>query len=91
MPQVERKQCNCYLLLKEVFEHVPRLVELQGRASMTMGNVAVFDYDGIPHVAVVTGQGFGYFTIREWNYDDCEETVRDVSFLDPSLLGFVQL
>jgi hypothetical protein len=83
--------CNCFTLIKRTFKDVPRMAEIQKTAGTAFGNVAVFSYHGVPHVAVVTGQGIGTFTIREWNYKKCKETVRDIKFDDKNLKGFVTL
>lgn len=67
------------------------MAEMQKTASKSFGNVAVFNYSGVPHVAIVTGQGMGVFYIKEWNWEPGQETTREVSFADINLLGFVNL
>lgn len=64
------------------------MAELQKTATKAFGSVAVFDYNGIPHVAVVTRQGYGHFTITESNFGVDAVTSREVSFSDPHLVGF---
>lgn len=62
---------------------------IQKTATATFGSVAVFNYSGVPHVAVVIGQGFGEFYIRESNYGGDFIGERTVKFNDPALVGFL--
>lgn len=80
---------NCYAYTEYVLGDLPPMAEIQKTATKAFGSVAVFDYNGIPHVAVVnTVAGYGYFTITESNFGVDAVTTRDVSFTDPHLVGF---
>jgi hypothetical protein len=79
--------CNCYRYVAEYIE-IPRMAEILKTATPAFGNVAVFDYNGVPHFAIVTGMGVGTFDIRESNYTRCALTERTISFADPNLVGF---
>ena len=100
-PDVTHREeaCNCYNLLKKHFSDVPFMQEIQSRAGVAFGNVAVFMYpptedfpDGMPHVAMTTGyMEAGTFEIEEYNYHECKQSRRMISFTDPYLMGFTTL
>jgi len=69
---------------------MPSMATIQKTASPAFGKVAVFNYSGVPHVAVVLSQGYGTFRVRESNYGGDFVSEREVSFSDASLLGFIQ-
>lgn len=83
---------NCYAYAEYILGDLPSMVTLQKTASPAFGKLAVFDYNGIPHVAVVDTArvSYGYFTITESNFGVDAITTRNVSFADPHLLGFIQ-
>ena len=91
--------CNCYNLLTENFEVVPRMKTIQNTATSSFGSVAVFKYppnedwpEGIPHVAVTTGSTtLNSFEIEEYNFKECVHSYRFVSFNDVRLVGFIDL
>ena len=92
-------ECNCMNLLNKYFSDVPFMKEIQASAGVAFGNVAVFMYpptedfpDGMPHVAVTTGyMEAGTFQIEEYNYHECKQSRRMISFTDPRLVGFTTL
>ena len=69
------------------------MATLQKTATKALGSVAVFDYNGIPHVAVVSELrvSYGYFTITESNFGVDAVTTREVKYSDPHLVGFYYL
>lgn len=82
---------NCYAYAEYILGDLPSMATLQKTATSTFGSVAVFDYNGLPHVAVVIGSGLDYFTITESNFGVDAVTSRMVRFDDPHLLGFYSL
>jgi len=80
---------NCYAYVEYVLGDLPSMATLQKTATNAFGNVAVFDYNGLPHVAVVVGTSYGHFTITESNFKGDYVSSREVSFADPHLVGFV--
>lgn len=80
--------CNCYAYAKKIYPSLPPTKKLLASTSQKFGKVAVFDYDGLPHYAVVTGMGMGTFTVDETNYKRCKKTQRTIKFDDPALVGF---
>jgi hypothetical protein len=82
--------CNCWAFLRATYvPDLPPMADLIAGAGPAFGEIAVFRYpSGLHHFARVTGQGAGYFTVDEANYEPCERTERQVPFTDPSLIGF---
>jgi hypothetical protein len=80
--------CNCYAYAKQVYPTLPTTKKLLASTSKKFGKVAVFDYDGLPHYAVVDSMGIGTFTVTETNYKRCQRTTRTIKFNDPALVGF---
>lgn len=56
-----------------------------------VGAVALFDYDGVRHAALVTGIYGNYFTVKETNYKKGKYTERTIAWSDYRLLGFYTL
>ncbi len=79
---------NCYAYAESVVGDLPPMKTLQQSAGKAWGQLAVFDYNGLPHVAVTIKQGYGTFTVKESNYKAGTISTREVSFTDPHLLGF---
>ena len=52
------------------------------------GAVALFNYDGVYHAALVTDLFYNFFTVKEMNYEPCKKTVRKIKWNDPALRGF---
>ncbi len=84
--------CNCWAYIRATYvPDLPPMAELIAGAGPTFAEIAVFRYpSGLHHFARVTGQGPGYFTVDEANYEPCARTDRRVSFSDPNLIGFYQ-
>lgn len=78
--------CNCrsYASLFVTLPNGP----LIPNASPAIGHLAIFDYDGTPHVAVITEVGEEGFEVKEANYRPCKTGERVVRWDDPSLVGF---
>lgn len=81
--------CNCYLYVKSFLPDLPRSKYLIPNFKPREGRVALFDYDGVPHYAIigeVTDTGF--YIAHESNYKACTKTSgRFVKFTDPAYLG----
>lgn len=80
--------CNCYKYAKSKFPALPPTKTILNEVSKAYGPIAVFNYHGTKHYAVVEGMGEGVFYVSETNYRSCKYGEREVSFLDPFLLGF---
>ncbi len=80
--------CNCYAYSKQRYPSLPTTKKLLASTSKKFGKVAVFNYDGLPHYAVVESMGIGTFTVTETNYKRCQKTTRTIRFDDPALVGF---
>ena len=64
------------------------MAELQKTATSTFGKLAVFNYNGVPHVGVTLYREQDRFYMRESNYGGDFISERWVYFSDRSLLGF---
>lgn len=53
-----------------------------------IGTVILFDYGSVHHAAVIIGLNRDIATLHEFNYRECEETIREVSIYDTSVKGF---
>lgn len=82
---------NCYLYVKTRFPNLPRTAVIKANVSDAIGDVAVFNYSGVWHYAVVESIGYGTFKITETNFGGDYKNTRDVSFADKSLVGFFSL
>lgn len=82
---------NCWLYVKSVFKDLPSAATIKAGASPAFGDIAVFDYNGLQHFAVVVSMGYGTFTITESNFGRHAITSREVSFADPHLKGFYSI
>jgi len=65
------------------------MATLQKTATSTFGRLAVFDYNGIPHVGVTLYREQDRFYLRESNYGGDFISERWVRFDDKSLRGFL--
>lgn len=82
---------NCYKYVKFRFPNLPNSATVKSGASVALGEVAVFDYNGLQHFAVVESIGYGTFSVSETNFGVHAITHRDVSFSDPHFRGFYDL
>lgn len=77
--------CNCYAfasVLTDITSPVTR------NSAPTVGSIAIFDYKGVPHYAVVVELKLDGFMIREANYEPCKTGTRLVKWNDPAIVGF---
>ncbi len=79
---------NCYAYAEYILGDLPSMATLQSTAQPAFGRVAIFNYDGVPHVAVTLSDGIGSFTVKESNFEGDWVSTRTVYYNDPSLLGF---
>lgn len=94
IPVVKRKlapnvACNCYLYVKQFVPNLPRSKFLVPNFKPREGRVALFNYDGLPHYAMIgTVTPTGFYIAHESNYKKCKISQgRFVSFNDPHYLG----
>lgn len=83
--------CNCWAYTKERHPALPSTKTIWANLTDEISDVAVFDYDGVPHYAVVEQVHGDTFTISETNYRRCQAGVREISIDDPRLVGFYQV
>lgn len=85
--------CSCIETARALGVPIPSGTDaddLDPNAPMAEGNLALFSYDSVDHVAVVDAV-FDYgIWIKEGNYEECEYTERYVPLSDPRLKGFFQ-
>lgn len=81
--------CNCY----QYAEHAsgldfPFMVGIQPNTRISIGSIAIFDYDGLKHLAVITELHETYFMVKEANYEKCKSGERKIQYNDRRLKGF---
>jgi hypothetical protein len=81
--------CNCFGLVKtKLGDALPRMADIQPNSEPSVGAVAVYDYNGLKHVAYVTNpQPDGFWEFGA-NLTPCKIESRFVRYDDPHLLGF---
>ena len=62
--------------------------DLPTNGTMRIGNVALFNYNGVYHAALITGININGFSIKETNYVKCKYTEREIRYTDKSIRGF---
>ena len=65
--------------------------DLEPNATPAVGRLALFDYNGLAHVALITKIEETGFWVKESNYSACREGKRFVKWNDKSSRGFVEL
>lgn len=82
---------NCYAYVEYRLGDLPSMADVQATAHPQHGNVAVFNYHGIPHVAVVEEFDATTFSVTESNFKGDFVSHRVVTYTDASLKGFVNI
>lgn len=80
--------CNCYQFVKAVLGKMPPMVEIAPNGPPEEGGVAILDYRGKKHVAVIVGLTESGVEVREANFEPCKTGTRIVEWSDPFLKGF---
>ncbi len=81
--------CNCYQFAKYVSGiDFPRMSNIQPNTMPSVGSIAIFDYNGIEHIAVIVELNEAYFLVNEANYKPCKIGTRRVRYDDERLVGF---
>lgn len=78
---------NCYAYVS-LFVKIPKMALIMPNSPPKKGSVAVFDYKGVKHIAVVTELREKGFMIKEANYEPAKIGTRFVPWNSPSLIGF---
>lgn len=84
----ESVPCNCYAYLKTKIKDLPLMNKIVPNSSPSVGSVAIFSYNGLPHLALVTKISADTFSVQEANYKPCGFDSRDVLWTDVHLKGF---
>ena len=80
--------CNCYSLVKTRVNNLPRMKDITPNSTLGRGVVAILDYSGTKHVAVVESVDSDSFVVFEANYTPCMIGRRTVRKDDPQIVGF---
>lgn len=84
-------QCYCVTGLRRLGYELPpppfNADQFSANATPHIGGVALFNYNGIDHVAGITGVG-DTLEIEQYNKEECTYTVESMSWNDPNLVGF---
>lgn len=84
--------CNCYSYVKvKTKKQLPRMATIVPNSTAKVGSIAIFNYSGLKHIAVVTSVHEGGIKISEANYEPCLTGERSVKLTDPALIGFMSL
>lgn len=80
--------CNCYSLVKSKIGHLPLMAGIQPSGlPPEIGGVAIFNYNGVKHVALEVAFEETGFWVFESNYEPCKVGKRFVRFDDPHFVG----
>lgn len=82
---------NCYLYVKSIYPSLPPTATIRANVSNEPAEVAVFNYSGTPHYAIVEEVGTSTITIVESNWNAGEITRRTVPIADQAFIGFFDL
>lgn len=74
--------------MKMQIPDLPATKDLKPNTTIHKGVVALFNYHGIPHYALVTAVGADTFTVVETNFKHGQKTIRQIDYTDKALLGF---
>lgn len=91
LPDAPKKSCSCVTFARKYIPNLPRVItasEYEPNAPPTIGGAVIMDYDGVGHIAVITGFPGGNLAIIEANYKKCEVTERVISFDDEHIIGY---
>lgn len=81
--------CNCYRYSEHISGiDLPPMATLTPNTEPGPGTFALFDYRGVPHVALVTAVSSSTVTLDEANYRHCTTGVRTIPLDYPHLRGF---
>lgn len=79
---------NCWAYLKSLVPSLPNTKYLVPNTTIHKGVVALFNYNGTPHYALVISLGATTFRVKESNVPAGTIGERDIPYDTPSLKGF---
>ncbi len=89
---IEQTYCSCVSYLREFIPSTPHVDAVWytnfPRVTPAVGEVVMFNYDGVYHVAYVSELQEDGFIIHEANFHKCEKDTRIIKWNDPHLIGF---
>jgi len=81
--------CSCVRYIREFVDApLQDAIDYKPNSTASVGVVAIFKYNKIGHVALITEITGEYFMVKEANYIKCTAGVRKVKWDDPALIGF---
>lgn len=81
--------CNCYSLVQTHYKaKIPKMADIKPNSVPIVGSIAIFDYNGIKHIAYVKKLYGNSFEVDEANLKPCLRAPRRVLYTDKSLVGF---
>ncbi len=84
--------CNCYSYAKVLLGKIPKMSELIPNTTIPrIGSIAVFYYNKVKHIAVITKVTEEGVWVKEANYEPCKTGSRLVKWGDKALAGFVNV
>jgi len=85
-------KCSCVIFASQ-FLDLPKntdAIDLKPNNQPAVGNGILFNYNGVGHIAIITGYKENGFLVKESNYNECKISTRVVSFNDKSIVGFIK-
>lgn len=91
-------QCSCVVGLRELWginihgdasKIVPNLFPGYQGQIVGVGDVILFDYNGVGHVALIMKVTRTGFMVVEYNFKRCQQTIREVQYTDSAIRGYL--
>lgn len=80
--------CNCYAYVKSKIPSLPLTKYLKPNTNLDVGVVALFNYRGTPHYAIVSKlEGVGFW-VKDSNFGGCGYRTHYIKLDDPALIGY---
>lgn len=85
------RDCSCMLFLQDkgFMLEGDAIDQIPNASSPEIGGVALFNYSGVGHAALVQSVSDSDFSVLEANYEPCERTERIIPRDDPNIVGFI--
>ena len=80
--------CNCFSYVMTKLGRLPRLDDILPGSPAIRGAIAIFNYDGVRHIAYTEEVNNEWITVSEANYIKCRVGQRTIHIDDPALRGF---
>jgi hypothetical protein len=85
--------CSCVLYARALIPNLPRgnASDFKPNGPPQIDGLVLLDYDGVAHVAVITGFTADGIIVSEGNYHHCKKDTREIPLSDIHIRGFWHL